>query len=219
MQTWWWLDNKDKGNIEHNMDRFNMDNKDKGNIEHNMDRFNKLWRTIIIQGWTAGEDEQQQAAPARGFKSEDQPAPQERNLTHLPFRSWCKHCVQNKSKSDAHPKQQCNSKAPVTSSAIWLLLLQVTRWTEETPIGSQQQDPRLQLPRACIQSFLMECGRGTCSTQQHCTTIRSRGTSYITTKRNSSKAWKQHCSPTFTSILIAITRNCWKIWQNIDGAS
>ena len=71
----------------------------------------------------------------------------------------------------------------------------------------------------CIQSFLMECGRGTCSTQQHCTTIRSRGTSYITTKRNSSKAWKQHYSSTFTSILIAITRNCWKISQNIDGAS
>ena len=66
--------------------------------------------------YTIEEDEQQRAIPAKGLKSPDQPAPQERaehNLTHLPFRSWCKQCIQNKSKSDAHPKQQRNSKAPV----------------------------------------------------------------------------------------------------------
>ena len=61
--------------------------------------------------FTIEEDEQQQAVPAKGLKSPDQPTPQKRaehNLTHLPFRSWCKQCIQNKSKSDAHPKPQRN---------------------------------------------------------------------------------------------------------------
>jgi len=46
------------------------------------------------------EDEQQQAVPAKGLKSPEQPTTQERaehNLTHLPFRSW----VQT-----MHPKQK-----------------------------------------------------------------------------------------------------------------
>ena len=124
--------------------------------------------------FTIEEEEQQQAVPAKGLKSPDQPTPQERaehNLTHLPFRSWCKQCVQNKSKSDAHPRQQCNSKAPVVQFDFCYF----------KPLGEQKTTPILtgidvetgmamavvvsnktqgfNYHVQCIQSFLMECGK------------------------------------------------------------
>ena len=61
--------------------------------------------------------------------------------------------------------------------------------------------------------------KSTSSTQQHSSTVRSRRTSHITTESNSSKAGKQHHSSTITSILITITRKCWKIPQNTNGTS
>ena len=95
--------------------------------------------------FTIEEEEQQQAVPARGLKSPDQTTPQERaehNLTHLPFRSWCKQCVQNKSKADAHPKQQRNSRAPVVQFDFCYF----------KSLGEQKTTP-------ILTSFLMECGR------------------------------------------------------------
>ena len=124
--------------------------------------------------FTVEEDEQQQAVPAKGLKSPDQPTPQERaehNLTHLPFRSWCKQCIQNKSKSDAHRRQQRNSKAPVVQFDICYFKSLGEQKT--TPIltgidvetgmamaivvSNKTQDFNYHVQ--CIQSFLMECGR------------------------------------------------------------
>ena len=124
--------------------------------------------------YTIEEDEQQQAVPAKGLKSPDQPTPQgraEHNLTHLPFRSWCKQCIQNKSKSDAHPKQQRNSKAPVVQfdfcyfkslgeQKTTLILTGIdieTGMAMAVVVGNKTQDFNYQVQ--CIQSFLMECGR------------------------------------------------------------
>ncbi len=124
--------------------------------------------------YTIEEDEQQQAVPAKGLKSPDQPTPQERaehNLTHLPFRSWCKQRIQNKSKSDAHPKQQCNSKAPVVqfdfcyfkslgeqkTTPILTGIDVETGMAMAVVVGNKMQDFNYHVQ--CIQSFLMECGR------------------------------------------------------------
>ena len=66
--------------------------------------------------YTVEEEEQQQAIPAKGIKSPEQPRPQERaehNLTHLPFRSWCQLCVQSKGKADAYKQQKQTSTTPV----------------------------------------------------------------------------------------------------------
>ena len=142
--------------------------------------------------FTIEEEEQQQAVSAKGIKSPDQPTQQERaehNLTHLPFRSWCKQCVQQS-----------------TSNTIWLLLLQVTRWTEDNTYthrnwcgnrygngnSSQQQDSRLQLPRTMHTVIPDGMWKSTSSPQQHSSTVRPRRPSYSTTECNSSKAWKQH---------------------------
>ena len=126
--------------------------------------------------FTVEEDEQQQAVPAKGLKSPDQPTPQERaehNLAHLPFRSWCKQCIQNKSKSDAHPRQKRNSKAPVVQFDFCYFKSLGEQKT--TPIltgidvetgmamamaivvSNKTQDCNYHVQ--CIQSFLMECGR------------------------------------------------------------
>ena len=124
--------------------------------------------------FTVEEDEQQQAVPAKGLKSPDQPRPQERaehNLTHLPFRSWCKQCIQNKSKSDAHPRQQRNSKAPVVqfdfcyfkslgeqrTTPILTGIDVETGMAMAIVVSNKTQDFNYHVQ--CIQSFLMECGR------------------------------------------------------------
>ena len=124
--------------------------------------------------FTIEEDEQQQAVPAKGLKSPDQPTPQERaehNLTHLPFRSWCKQCIQNKSKSDAHPRQQRNSKAPVIqfdfcyfkslgeqkTTPILTGIDVETGMAMAVVVSNKTQDFNYHVQ--CIQSFLMECGR------------------------------------------------------------
>ena len=108
------------------------------------------------------------------FKSPDQPTPQERaehNLTHLPFRSWCKQCIQNKSKSDARPRQQRNSRAPVVQfdfcyfkslgeqkTAPILTGIDVeTGMAMAVVVSNKTQDFNYHVQ--CIQSFLMECGR------------------------------------------------------------
>ena len=124
--------------------------------------------------FTVEEDEQQQAAPARGLKSPDQPTPQERaehNQAHLPIRSWCKQCIQNKSKSDAHPRQQRNSKAPVVQfdfcyfkslgeqkTTPILTGLDVETGTAMAVVVSNKT-PDFNYHVQCIQSFLVECGR------------------------------------------------------------
>eukprot|EP00971_Amphidinium_carterae_P106648 2112668-Amphidinium_carterae.1 len=55
----------------------------------------------FIQDDELGEDYPQQEAQApRTYKSPVLPTQQEideRNVTHLPYRDWCKHCVQGKS--------------------------------------------------------------------------------------------------------------------------
>ena len=124
--------------------------------------------------FTIEEEEQQQAVPAKGLKSPDQPTPQERaehNLTHLPFRSWCKQCVQNKSKADAHPKQQRNSRAPVVqfdfcyfkslgeqkTTPILTGIDVETGMAMAVVVSNKTQDFNYHVQR--IQSFLMECGR------------------------------------------------------------
>ena len=37
------------------------------------------------------------------------------NLTHLPYRSWCKHCVMGKSKGQHHCKSSKKRSVPVVS--------------------------------------------------------------------------------------------------------
>ena len=72
----------------------------------------------------------------------------------------------------------------------------------------------------CIQSFLMECGRVQAVLSN--TVVQSDQAEHLIslyTESNSSKAWKQHYSSTITSILITITRKCWKIPQNTNGTS
>ena len=124
--------------------------------------------------FTIEEEEQQQAVPAKGLKSPDQPTPQERaehNLTHLPFRSWCKQCVQNKSKANAHPRQRRNSRAPVVqfdfcyfkslgeqkATPILTGIDVETGMAMAVVVSNKTQDFNYHVQ--CIQPFLMECGR------------------------------------------------------------
>ena len=53
---------------------------------------------------SAAEGRVEAAAP-KAAKDPGEPTPQERrehNLNHLPFRSWCRHCVEGRAKADRH---------------------------------------------------------------------------------------------------------------------
>ena len=55
-----------------------------------------------------GDDEPEEAAPVTNFKNISMPEQDEideHNTTHLPFRSWCPHCVQGRGVSAAHRKR------------------------------------------------------------------------------------------------------------------
>ena len=123
--------------------------------------------------FTVEEEEQQQAVPAKGLKSPEQPTAQERaehNLTHVPF-SWCKQCIQNQSKSGAHPRQQRNGKTPVVqfnflyfkslgeqkTTPILTGIDVETGMATAVVVSNKTQDFNCHVQ--CIQSFLMECGR------------------------------------------------------------
>ena len=52
-------------------------------------------------------EESAEASEARGIKVSNKPTPEEvaeHELTHLPFRSWCKHCVFGRAQADFHMK-------------------------------------------------------------------------------------------------------------------
>ena len=49
-------------------------------------------------------------------KAPKEPTPQEReehNLTHLPYRSWCRHCVRGRGKSEAHRELEAEKQHSV----------------------------------------------------------------------------------------------------------
>ena len=51
------------------------------------------------------EEEVEEGAPAKPLRSPSAPSRQEmleHSLTHVPFRSWCIHCVRGKCKSSKH---------------------------------------------------------------------------------------------------------------------
>ena len=51
--------------------------------------------------------ESEEASKSVGLRVENKPTPEEvanHELTHLPFRSWCKHCVFGRAKADFHKK-------------------------------------------------------------------------------------------------------------------
>ena len=118
------------------------------------------------------EEEHLDARTAKGIKAPEQPTAQERaehELTHLPYRSWCPTCVQNKGRADNHPRQ--HSKQPVVQFDF--CFFKTLGEKETTPIltgidvetgmsmavlvNSKTAD--FQYHVQCIQTFLMECGR------------------------------------------------------------
>ena len=59
-----------------------------------------------------------EARKAKGIKVDERPTQEEvdlHELTHLPFRSWCAHCVKGKAKGLPHHKSDSNSTIPVVS--------------------------------------------------------------------------------------------------------
>ena len=170
--------------------------------------------------FTVEEEEQQ-----KGLNSPDQPTPQERaehNLTHLPFRSWCKQCIQSKSKSDAHPRQQRNSKAPVVqfdfcyfkslgeqkTTPILTGIDVETGMAMAVVVSNKTQDFSYHVQ--CTQSFLMECGRVQAVLSNRVVLPDQEKHLISLLKATAAKLGNniEHCSPPITSILITVTRKC-----------
>ena len=62
------------------------------------------------QGLEADESEEEESGQRKVIKLNDpkEPSEQEKKeheMTHLPFRSWCRHCVRGRGKEAAHRKQ------------------------------------------------------------------------------------------------------------------
>eukprot|EP00971_Amphidinium_carterae_P147634 2926253-Amphidinium_carterae.2 len=61
----------------------------------------------IYADYIVGDTSQQEANIPKAYEAPTLPTQQEideHNLTHLPYRDWCKHCVQGKSKSQHHQR-------------------------------------------------------------------------------------------------------------------
>ena len=61
----------------------------------------------------------------RGLRAPRAPTAQERdehNLTHLPYRSWCPHCIRGKSKASPHKQsaEDCKEKAMISIDYAFL---------------------------------------------------------------------------------------------------
>ena len=89
-------------------------------------KLNLVWQTVVQQEFfdanthdsqlsgilasdIALEDSNMEARPATTLQSPTTPSPQEvgqRNLTHMPYRSWCPVCVQSKGRSGQHRRHQ-----------------------------------------------------------------------------------------------------------------
>ena len=67
------------------------------------------------------EDESEEAARPRILRDPGDPTPQEvdeHNVTHMPYRAWCRHCVAGRGKEDPHRRVKQESKEagiPVSS--------------------------------------------------------------------------------------------------------
>ena len=168
---------------------------------------------------TDEEDNQQAALPARGIKAPQQPTEQERrehNLTHLPYRSWCSICVENKGRANNHPTQKTSTVLVIQCDFAYIkgihdkqVIPVLTAIDVETgmSMATMVQDKQRQFTylTQCLQTFLTECGRtshfGTISS-----TIRPGGISCVIAEDNRENNWKQHHSTRITSIQLTITR-------------
>ena len=125
-----------------------------------------------------GDDEeaQQQARRAKAIPAPKQPTAQElaeHELTHLPYRSWCKICTQSRGKADAHKQQQQTSRSPVIQLDFAYLKSFDDPAYQTTPVltaidiqtGMMMavliRDKQQQFEHAVqqLQTFLLECGR------------------------------------------------------------
>ena len=59
---------------------------------------------ISFEQDSAGADEAQLAKLGNVLVLPSEAEVEQHDLTHLPFRSWCRHCVRAKSKESAHPE-------------------------------------------------------------------------------------------------------------------
>ena len=64
-----------------------------------------------------GEEEQEEAKRAKGAAVPNMPSREEveeHRLTHAPYRSWCRHCVCGKAKSNPnHSSKGCVREVPI----------------------------------------------------------------------------------------------------------
>ena len=129
-------------------------------------------------------EEQQEARKAKGLPAPQQPTAQvrlEHELAHLPCRSWCPVCVQAKGRSDNHPKQ--HNKTPVIQCDITYykaLGEQVAssihshRCRNRHVHGStdRRQNTKHAIPVNMPSTIPYGMWQNTCSSQQHCHTVR-----------------------------------------------
>ena len=87
-----------------------------------------------------GDDAEEEAQPQRGMRDPGQPSAAERaehDLTHIPMRPWCKHCVRGKAK-DNPSLRLCGAYSENMCPRVRLDYCQLTTNTEEESEGSQE---------------------------------------------------------------------------------
>ena len=72
------------------------------------------------------DEDPEEARVPKVLKSPFQPTAQEvaeRNLTHLPFRNWCPHCIMGKARNVSHKKQKRDTwfRISTLATASWEL--------------------------------------------------------------------------------------------------
>ena len=76
---------------------------------------------------------------------EDKPSPEEvaiHNKTHIPYRSWCPHCVRGRAMNDPHPKLVDREREVTTISIDFMYMTESQGERKARKKGDIQEDPK-----------------------------------------------------------------------------
>ena len=85
----------------------------------------------VIPSLSSRDVEVHDSAPIAVASSPKEPTQQERDeheATHLPYRSWCKHCVRGRGRSEAHKQLQAD-----TSHTVPHVSMDTVLWVKTNP--------------------------------------------------------------------------------------
>ena len=98
---------------------------------------------------TEGEPGERKAKKMQDPKMPTRTEIEEHNLTHLPFRSWCRHCVRGRGKELTHERVGEQGEMPELHVDMCFLGEEKDPHNTITVMVARQRSTRMTMPRLC----------------------------------------------------------------------